>query len=332
MELQVFEIAVPLIGGLFLLIIGGEFLVRGAVNAATHLGVSPLVIGLTLVGFGTSTPELVTSVHAALVGAPGIAYGNVVGSNIANILLIGGVAALLFPIAVSSTSLKRDAAVMLAVTLVFAGVVTVMDASRLVGGVFLAALCTYIYMAIRQERAAVQENRGAVHGKSTALIETDPVLDIPAQPKGGLVTALLLALGGLALVVFGGKFLVEGAVSLARGFGISETVIGLTIVAIGTSMPELVTSVVAGLKRQTDVAFGNIIGSNIYNILGIGGATALIAPSEVPSLIISFDNPVMIGVSVIFVIFAATGLRIGRREGAVLLGGYLIYLYALWPS
>ena len=142
---------------------------------------------------------------------------------------------------------------------------------------------------------------------------------------------MLIALGGLVLVIFGGQFLVDGAVSLARGFGISETVIGLTIVAVGTSMPELVTLVVAGLRKQGDVAFGNIVGSNIYNLLGIGGATALIAPGAVPGSIVSFDNLVMIGVSLVLIVFAWTGFRISRREGAALLAGYVAYLYVLWP-
>jgi len=321
----------PLLGGLVLLIVGGEFLVRGSVNAATHLGVSPLVIGLTLVGFGTSTPELVTSVQAALNGAQGIAYGNIVGSNIANILLIGGAAALLFPIAVSSVALQRDAMVMLAVAGVFAGLAVAGSVNRLAGAVFLLALAGYIYAAFRQESSAGTTDHGAVYDKSAALVDADPALNLPARPKGGLMIALLTAAGGLVLVVFGGKFLVDGAVAMARGFGVSETVIGLTIVAVGTSMPELVTSVTAGFKRQTDVAFGNIVGSNIYNILGIGGTTAILAPGAVPQGIISFDNLVMIAVSIVFVAFAFTGRRIGRLEGGILLAGYGAYIFATWP-
>lgn len=328
---ELLEIWLPLLGGLLFLIAGGELLVRGSVNAATHMGVSPLVIGLTLVGFGTSTPELVTSVQAALIGAPGIAFGNIVGSNIANILLIGGIAALLFPVAICSIALKRDAMVMLAVAVGFAGLSTVSDANRIVGAVFVVALILYISAAFRQERAAAAHGHGAVHDKSLALLETDPALSLPARPTGGVFTALATALAGLVLVILGGRFLVDGAVTLARGFGISETVIGLTIVALGTSMPELVTSVVAGLKRQTDVAFGNIIGSNIYNILGIGGATALIAPGPVPAEIVGFDNLVMAGVCAGFVLFAFTGLRIARWEGAILLAGYGAYVYAIWP-
>lgn len=325
------EIWLPLIGGLVLLIVGGELLVRGAVQVATGLGVSPLVIGLTLVGFGTSTPELVTSVQAALSNAPGIAYGNIVGSNIANILLIVGVAALISPMVIASVALKRDGAVMVIVALVFSAVAFVMPLDRPVGVVFVALLAAYVYFAFRQEKASAPAGHGAVYDKSIALQEADPALAPPAPPQKSLPVSVMIALAGLVLVVIGGRFLVDGAVSLARGFGISETVIGLTIVAVGTSMPEFVTSVVAGLRKQGDVAFGNIVGSNIYNILGIGGFTALIAPGAVPLEIVSSDNLVMITVSVAMVAFAWTGLRISRWEGAVLLAGYIAYVYAIWP-
>lgn len=325
------EIWLPLLGGLVLLIVGGEFLVRGAVQVASGLGVSPLVIGLTLVGFGTSTPELVTSVQAALSDAPGIAYGNIVGSNIANILLISGVAAIISPMVIASTALKRDGVVMLAVAIAFSVIAFIVPLGRGIGAIFVAALVGYIYLAFRQERSSGLQDHGAVYDKSLALQESDAAMAVPASPRGSLVVPGLIALGGLLLVIVGGRFLVDGAVSFARGFGISETVIGLTIVAVGTSMPEFVTSVVAGLRKQGDVAFGNIIGSNIYNILGIGGATALIAPGAVPAEIIGFDNLVMVGVSLALVIFAWTGLRIARREGAALLVGYVAYIYFIWP-
>lgn len=319
----------PLIGGLVLLIAGGDLLVRGAVQVAERLGVSPLVIGLTLVGFGTSTPELVTSVQAALSGSPGIAFGNIVGSNIANILLILGISALILPIAVSSSALRRDAVVMLGVAAVFAALSFAMPLGRLVGVALIVALIAYIYLAFRQESSSSEH--GAVYDKAAALEAVDPGLHPKPSPAGGMVTPLLLAVGGLVLVVVGGAFLVKGAVAIAQSFGIPETVIGLTIVAVGTSMPELVTSVVAAFKRQSDVAFGNIVGSNIYNILGIGGGTALISPTRVPEQIVTFDNLLMVGVSLLLVIFAATGLRIARWEGAVLLAGYLVYLYLIWP-
>lgn len=311
--------------------VGGELLVRGAVRVASRLGVSPLVIGLTLVGFGTSTPELVTSVQAALSGSPGIAYGNIVGSNIANILLIVGASAILCPIVVVSAALKRDGLVMIAVAIAFAALAAVMPVGRIVGFCFLAALALYIYLAFRQERAATS-GHGAVYDKSIALQEADKATVPEAAPEAPLLMSLLIALGGLALVVVGGYLLVNGAVALARIFGISETVIGLTIVAVGTSMPEFVTSVMAAIKRQGDVAFGNIVGSNIYNILGIGGITGAIAPSSVPPEIVSFDNLVMIVVSALLIGVAYTGLRIARWEGMVLLAGYAAYAYATWPA
>ncbi|WP_138472422.1 calcium/sodium antiporter [Poseidonocella sp. HB161398] len=322
------ETWMPLLGGLILLVAGGELLVRGAVQAAGRIGISPLVIGLTLVGFGTSMPELVTSVQAGLNGSPGIAYGNVVGSNIANILLIAGVSALICPVIVARSALRRDAAVMLAVAAGFAALAWLAPFGRIAGAGLVVLLVGYIGFVIRQERAAA--DGGALHDKSLALAEADPGLARPHAAKR-LTVPLLTALAGLILVVAGGSLLVSGAVALARGFGVSETVIGLTIVAVGTSMPELVTSVIAALRRQGDVAFGNVVGSNIYNILGIGGATALIAPSHVPTEIVEFDAPLMVAVSLLLVLFAATGLRIGRREGAVLVTGYVVYLWMLWP-
>ena len=323
------DVWLPLIGGLVLLVAGGDLLVRGAVRVAERLGVSPLVIGLTLVGFGTSTPELVTSVQAALAGSPGIAFGNIVGSNIANILLILGISAMLFPITVASSALSRDAMVMLGVAVAFAVLSFVMPLGRGIGVIFVAALGVYIYLAFRQENVSAEH--GAVYDKAVALEAADPAVTPGTGARGGLVVPLLLALGGLVLVVLGGRFLVGGAVALAGSFGIPETVIGLTIVALGTSLPELVTSVLAAFKRQSDVAFGNIVGSNIYNILGIGGATVLIEPTRVPQEIVTFDNLLMVAASLLLVIFAATGRRISRGEGAVFLAAYLAYLYVLWP-
>ena len=328
-------ILLQLLGGLVLLVLGGELLVRGAVQVATRFGVSPLVIGLTLVGFGTSTPELVTSVQAALSGSPGIAYGNIVGSNIANILLILGIAALLTPIAVSSNALKRDTTIMVAVAAAFAVVAALTPMGLVAGAVFVSALVLYVLAAFRQERGLAPATPGDAHGaafdKSLALQEADPAL-VPTGDTGKpALVSFLIAVAGLGLVVLGGYFLVNGAVGLARSFGISETIIGLTIVAVGTSMPELVTSVMAAIRKQTEVAFGNIVGSNIYNILGIGGFTALIAPTDVPQQIVRFDNLVMIGASILLVLFAYTGRRINRVEGAVLVAAYVGYVALIWP-
>ncbi|MCA3573503.1 MAG: calcium/sodium antiporter [Aestuariivirga sp.] len=326
-----FETALSLIGGLILLFAGGELLVRGAVQVATRLGVSPLVIGLTLVGFGTSAPELVTSVQAALIGSPGIAYGNIVGSNIANILLILGASALLAPIVVSSGALKRDSVFMVAVAVVFAAAAALMQLGVLVGVLFIAALAFYVFTAFRQERQHAAGGHGAAYDKSIAAQGVDPAFIPEEKPERSVVISLLVALAGLGLVVFGGFLLVEGAVTLARSLGVSETVIGLTIVAVGTSMPELVTSIMASIRKQADVAFGNIVGSNIYNILGIGGFTAVTAPSVVPLGIVRFDNVVMIAASILLVVVAYTGRRISRPEGGLLVALYIGYVAWLWP-
>lgn len=315
-----------LLGGLVLLALGGELLVRGAVRLAERMGVSPLLIGLTLVGFGTSTPELVTSVQASLIGSPGIAVGNAVGSNIANILLILGLSALVFPVRVGSAALKRDGGLVVAAAAVLVVIGWTMPLDRLVGAGFVTGLVAYLVYAWRQERAATNGHTAA-YEKAEAFEGTHPNL----HAAGAAWTAVLLALGGLVLVVFGGRLLVDGAVGIARYFGISETVIGLTIVAIGTSMPEFVTSIVAAVRRQSDVAIGNILGSNIYNILGILGLTALIAPTAIPAEIARFDNLVMLAVSVMLFAFAWTGLRIGRREGGALLAGYVLYVWWIWP-
>ncbi|MFN3689097.1 calcium/sodium antiporter [Salinarimonas sp.] len=320
------------LAGLVLLVFGGDLLVRGAVKAASRLGVSPLVIGLTLVGFGTSTPELVTSVQASLAGAPGIAIGNIVGSNIANVLLILGICAAIAPIAVDRRALGRDGTIALAAAVALALLAFVWPLDRIVGAVFVAALGLYIYSAFRQEAAAGPDH-GALHDKAIATEGVDDALvPDPGERGGGLAWPIATALAGLVVVVAGGALLVDGATTLARAMGISETVIGLTVVAVGTSLPELVTSVVAALRRQTDVAFGNIVGSNIYNVLGIGGITGLVAPVAIPAEVATFDLPVMVAVTVAMLVFAATGRRITRLEGGLLLAGYAAYLFFLWPS
>lgn len=330
------EHVLPLLGGLVLLALGGELLVRGAVQIAERFGVSPLLIGLTLVGFGTSTPELVASVQAALAGSPGIAVGNIVGSNIANILLILGLAALVNPIAVSSAALARDGglAAVTAGLVVLVGLLWMLD--RVVGVVFLAGLAGYILFAYRQERAGPADHTAAFD-KAAAFEGAHPsgvhgaLAAAPGAGAAGLAASAGLLLGGLVLVVLGGGFLVDGAIGLARGLGVSETVIGLTIVAVGTSMPELVTSLVAAFRRQSEVALGNVLGSNIYNVLGIGGVTALIAPTPVPAEIAQYDAFVMLLVSVLLLFIARSGWRIGRGEGGLLLGGYAVYLLSLLP-
>lgn len=311
-------ILLELAGGFVLLVAGGDALVRGAVALAARLGVSPLMIGLTLVGFGTSMPELVTSLQAAFDGAPGIAVGNVVGSNIANILLILGTAALIYPVATSRAAFGRDGTSLMLATLACTGAVLLGHLDRLTGLVLMLLLAGYLAVAYFGERRAMRS--AAAQSASVSGVQDT----IPAAP-GRLWLALLMVIGGIGLTVLGARFLVSGAISLAAAAGISETVVGLTVVAVGTSLPELVTSVMAALRRQSDVAFGNIIGSNIFNVLGILGVTAAVHPIEVPAEIAAVDIWVMLGVTLIFTLFAVTGWRICRKEGAVLLAGYGIY-------
>lgn len=322
--------ALMIIGGLAMLVVGGELLVRGSVRVAESFGVSPLLIGLTLVGFGTSTPELVTSVQAALIGSPGIAVGNIVGSNIFNIIFILGFAALIFPMAVQANALKRDGVIVVAAALALAAVSLTTGLTRPVGLLFVLGLIGYLYYAYRQERtpAAQAGDHTAAFDRAEAMEQADPGLrPRPGQPGfAAIAIPLAMALVGLAIIIFGGRFLVEGAVQLARTFGMTETLIGLTIVAAGTSMPELVTSVMAAIRKQTDVALGNILGSNIYNILGIGGVTALISPTQVPGQIAFFDNWVMIAVSLLMLLFCWTGRKLSRVEGGIFVAIYIAYV------
>lgn len=306
-----------ILAGLAGLILGGELLVRGAVSAAKSFGLSPMVIGLTLVGFGTSTPELVTSLQAALSGSSGIAIGNVVGSNIGNILLILGIAACIAPVTVNPNAFKRDGSVMIAATLLCVGAVLVGDVSRLAGTLLFLSLILYLTVTLLVERRATGSDAAAVYeAESEAVPGPDP----------SMAVSLALAFGGLIITILGARLLVSGAIDAAQAIGLSEAVIGLTIVAIGTSMPELVTAVIAVRKGQGDVAFGNVIGSNIFNILGILGITALVQPMTVPPEIIRLDIWVMAASALLLVLFARTGWRVGRLEGAVMVSLYAGYL------
>ncbi len=328
---------VAVIAGFVMLIVGGELLVRGSVRVAEQMGVSPLLIGIVLVGFGTSAPEMATSIHAAKMGSPGIAIGNFVGSSISNICLILGLSALMMPIAVSSRALVRDGTMVVVTAVVFSGISLFMPLNPQVGFILLLWLVAYLFYAWRQERvvngtdptSAVQ--KAEAHGQLRNLPTGSRTV---ARIKSVIPPALavLMALFGLAVLVFGGGVLVDGAVALARQYGVSETVIGLTIVAVGTSMPELVTSIIAALRGQQAMALGNILGSNIYNILGVGGLTAVVAPVAVPARIATFDNAVMVGAAVLLMIFARSGFRINRFEGLILFGCYAAYIYSLLPG
>ena len=293
--------------GLLGLFFGGEGLVRGSVGIARRLAIPPLLIGLTVVGFGTSTPELLVSVDAALRGVPDIAVGNIVGSNIANILLIVGLTALVWPIRVSGATLRRDTAVMLAAAFALLPVFALGEIGRLPGVLLVLALAVYLTFAYLRPGSEAAEEQGA-----------------PAPSS--VVVSLLWVVGGLVILMFGARFLVDGAVSIARGYGVSEAFIGLTIVAVGTSLPELATSVIAAFRRQSEIAIGNIVGSNIFNVLGILGVTALIKPIPVASRFLTFDLPVMMMVSLVLTGLLLTRPVIGRGVGLVLLAAYVAYI------
>ena len=307
-------------GGLVVLTAGAELLIRGATALARSFGLSELLIGLTLVGFGTSTPELVSSVQAAMMGSPGVAVGNVVGSNIANILFILGLSAAIAPIAVEPKSFRRDAPALLLATLLAIAIAMTGSYSRLAGGVFLAALAAYIYLAYLTERRAPDAPETKRHEAEAATL--------PPGPKSVPLDIVFVA-AGLGLLMLGARLLVGGAINVASALGVSETIIGLTVVAVGTSLPELVTSVMAAARGKSALALGNVVGSNIYNILGILGATALFAPIAVPAEIVAFDNWVMLGATIALIVFARTRNLISRIEGAALVVAYLVYIGAL---
>lgn len=304
-------IALAIIGGFLILTAGAEALVRGASSLALKLGITPLVIGLTIVAFGTSAPELAVSLKSALAGNPGIAIGNVIGSNIANIGLIIGITALIRPIQIQSQIVKRDIPIMIIVSLLFWGLNSDGDLSLLDGAILTSLLVSYLIFSY-------------LSGKKTDKEEISCIEISEPKPLNPLIASLLIV-GGISMLVGGGILFVDGAVELAGLFGISELIIGLTIVAIGTSMPELVTSVVAARKGEGDIAIGNVVGSNLFNILGILGITALVHPIASSGLQL-LDLSVMLILAIVLLPLAWTGMRIGRREGALLLVTYLCYL------
>lgn len=297
------------LAGLVGLFLGGEFLVRGSVGLARRMAIPPLLIGLTVVGFGTSTPELLVSVEAAWRGVPDIAVGNIVGSNIANILLIIGISALVWPIKVMGATLRRDTAVMMAAVLVLVPIFAMGQVGRLSGALLVAGLAGYLIWAYLKPGVTAVEDEG-----------------VPA-PSSVLVSGLWV-LGGLVALMLGARFLVDGAVAIARGYGISEAFIRLTIVAVGTSLPELATSLIAALRRQSEIAIGNIVGSGIFNVLGILGLTAVITPIPVAPRFLTFDLPVLIAVSLLLAGLLVTRPVIGRGVGMAMLLGYAVYIWS----
>ena len=308
--------------GFVMLAAGGEALVRGAIGTAHAFGLSPLLIGLLLVGFGTSMPELVTSMYAAMREAPGIAVGNVVGSNIANILLILGVGAMARPLVINAKAFRRDGSMLAGATLALFCAVLFGSLQRWLGLLFLATLLTYIGWVFLSERYA---------SASETTMREHIAEDAPAGPrKVGL--SIVLAIAGLLLTVFGARLLVDNAVLLALQCGISDTIIGLTVVALGTSLPELVATVIAALRGHSDVALGNVIGSSIYNILGILGITSLVHPINVPHEIVRQDIWVLLAATAVLIVSACLHWKLQRWKGAIFVALYAIYIGFLLAS
>ncbi|MBO7483554.1 MAG: calcium/sodium antiporter [Alphaproteobacteria bacterium] len=292
--------------GLFLLFIGGDWLVAGSVSVARRLKVSPLLIGLTLVGFGTSTPELITSLIATYHGKEGIAVGNVIGSNIANILLVLGVAALLNLIQVKGKSFRRDAVFLIMSTLVllsatFSGTIGFLSGIMMVG-----ALVFYVIYSYRTEKEISEDD----------------------EKPGPFISSLLRTIVGIILTLIGAKLLVTNSVVLARTWGVDERIIGLTVVAVGTSLPELATSIMSAIHKHNEVAFGNVVGSNIFNSLFILGMTSLFMPVQIPANI-EFDLIVMTTVTILMISIAFMFKKYTRWVGALFLILYLLYIVNL---
>jgi cation:H+ antiporter len=304
------------VAGFLVLLVGAEFLVRGAVGLASQLGISKLVIGLTAVAFGTSAPELVVSVTAVLEDAPELALGNVVGSNICNILLVLGLAALVRPIACTTPWLMRDGVSVLGATVLMIGFGAIGDYRWPQGILFLGLLTAFLYYCYHSERRAPPEE--------THAGEVDEVESVPATT--GRATMVLVF--GIVGVVAGSELLVTGAVDVARFFGVSESAIGLTLVAFGTSLPELATVVVATARGHDDIAAGNILGSNLFNILAVLGAASIVGSIPVAPAMLTFDFWVMLGAVLVMVPYMVSGRKIGRTAGGLFVLVYLAFVAA----
>nr|MBF0220816.1 calcium/sodium antiporter [Desulfobulbaceae bacterium] len=304
-----------LISGLLLLLAGGESLITGATKLAARLGMSPLLIGLTVVAFGTSMPELFVSINATIGGHPDIMFGNVVGSNIANIGLILALSAIISPLAVCYHRLKVEFILLIAASLVLVAATVYGSFPRGLGLVFSSTLFAYTYVAYRLENKV----------KNSKSVHFDPE---NSQQPSYIVIALLCVIG-LVLMWFGSDYFIAGAVDLARFFGLSELVIGLTLAAVGTSLPELASCLSAIRKNEADMLVGNIVGSNLFNLLLVLGMTALIKPFDLPPGTLVRDLPVMTGLSMVLVPLALFRKRISRVDGILLLVVYCGYIYVV---
>lgn len=303
--------------GLVSLIFGAEALVRGASRIAAALGISPVVIGLTVVAFGTSSPELAVSIKSALSGQASIALGNVVGSNIFNVLFILGLSALIVPLTLAQQLIRLDVPLMIVLSIIVLILSLDQNFSRSDGIMLVVGLVVYVWFLIFQSRKESVQARTQYANEFKAEINT----------KRNWIKNIGLILGGLLLLVLGSRWLVDSAVSFAQYLGVSELIVGLTIVAAGTSLPEVVTSVIAAIRGERDITVGNVIGSNIFNIMGVLGFASVVAPTgiEVSTAVIGFDLPVMIAVALACLPIFFTAGVISRQEGALLLGYYIAY-------
>lgn len=311
-----------IVAGLALLLGGGEALVRGASGIALLAKVTPAVVGLTIVAAGTSMPELVVSVQSAITGIPGIAVGNVVGSNIFNIAAILGLTALIRPLRIQGNTVRLEWPVMMLAAFQFHLLARDASLDRLEGGFLLSALLAFIAYVVLHGRQSVttKEKEGF-----------EEIVNASFGRTGNTAVAfnIIAILVGIGLLAGGSATLIHGAVGVASALGISDAVIGLTIVSAGTSAPELVTSLVAAWRGRDDIAVANVVGSNIFNVLGIAGTTALIHPLSVPAEILARDNWWMLGASLLLFPLMKTGMRVNRMEGAVLFTGFVVYMTIL---
>lgn len=309
-----------MVGGFIYLLFGAELLVRGAVGLANRANVSPIVVALTIVALGTSLPELVVSVQAVFSGYPGIVLGNVVGSNIANVFLVAGVSALIFPLAYPGGPIRRDTTIMIGASLFFTFLCLKDSLTRLTGLALLVGLVLFFIPTINEVARAQSKDEGRPPPVA--------VLGLPTQRR---FISLFIIVGIIGLPL-GAYLVVQGTVQIARSLGVSDAVVGLSIVAFATSLPELATTAMAAFKRETEVAIGTVVGSNIFNLLGIVGVAAVASPRsiEIPGTFLSLDLPVMLVAAFAISVFVWLKRPLGRLPGAVFAGLYLVYITALF--
>ncbi|MEO9900792.1 MULTISPECIES: calcium/sodium antiporter [Alphaproteobacteria] len=320
---------VSLAGGLVVLIIAGDILVRGSVGIAQRLGIPNLVIGLTIVAFGTSAPELVISLKAALAGSGGIAIGNVVGSNIANVLLVLGMPALIAATPCGESGATKNAIFMVAISVVFT-ILCFFSPIGLIGSLILLALLA-VFLG-DSARAALQHRKERKAAAATAVEaqdDDDELEDVEGVPDAAAIAGVYIVLGLIGLPL-GAHFTISGATSVAQDWGVSDAVIALTVIALGTSLPELATTVMAAIRQHGAVAIGNVIGSNVFNLLAIIGITTAIVPVEVPAEILKLDIWVMLACAVLLLVLAARKICLGRISGFILTAAYVLYIFTVY--